>query len=196
MKKIACLLLTFLLVLPLTSCKLDKYNKAYPTNKNGLEGYIYKDIFYYKSDVDFVFYKFNWDSPENIVVSWNWSFPHRIWIYSTSTENPLYIYIPQFDTLYIREDYQYKTDIFNIEETNISFVFEEAFICTDISFTNEYNKIEKIANISIQSTTHSEFMLNMDIVVYDGELYANASGGMVLKLSDYFIEILNKNILQ
>lgn len=191
MKRLTCIFILTLLLLSFTSCVFEKYNRAEHVEKNGVHGCVYQGNFYYLCEVNLDFYESASDSFELVLVSWSWTLPpYREYLYSNTANNPEFL--SSVNGVYVREDYQYKKDVFYIEGTDDCFVFESAFIRSDFNFDGQLNlEYEVLEQITILSNTHN-CSLDLEIVLYEGKLYGNSDGSVVFELSDELIEIINK----
>ena len=127
MKKcIAFLLCTALLLL--SSCAAHENISFIEENE---ENYLqYHDAKYYKSPLFTVTERFDVVDENDIQLGWYYSFPFSTDAYSDTLEDPVFIYtVGSDENVYFRHDYDYLTDTFIIENTDVEIVWEDVF-CT------------------------------------------------------------------
>ena len=106
-----------------------------------------------------------------IVVGWHYNLPFsavRIY-YSYTSDNPDYII--GYNEVYMKDGYDYKSDIFVIEDTDIGIVFSDAFKEKKVKI----NKIYENTKVSFNwhSQRHTELMTKLDIILFDDVYYVN-----------------------
>ena len=135
---------------------------------------VYNDINYYNIERN-IFKTSNYvypsDDESRIVVGWHYNLPFsavRIY-YSYTSDNPDYII--GYNEVYMKDGYDYKSDIFVIEDTDIGIVFSDAFKEKKVKI----NKIYENTKVSFnwQSQRHTELMTKLDIILFDDVYYVN-----------------------
>ena len=120
-----------------------------------------------------------------------WTGPRFFYIdtyYGDSKDSPNILYDVRLCDTYFREDYDYKTDMFQIEGTEDFICFGEDLIETDykdMNYSAEY--------ISLSSSTHTSLDIKLGIFFDNGVWYAYTSDLVYFELSENFVEILMKN---
>ena len=113
--------------------------------------------------------------------------------YSYTADNPVYIYMPRLGQTFVREDYDYKTDTFVIEGTNIEFSDMLTYI-TARWYEDERPLIKAEGTTSICSKLYPQFRLPLKIFCYNNEWYAGGDYDDILfKASDELLSLLNIN---
>lgn len=107
---------------------------------------------------------------EDVKLSWN---GHRyIWYideyYSYSADKPLFIYFARTHAYYVyfREDYNYKKDVFTIDDTDSEIVFEDIVSskCEDVDISYDHW-------VLLKSKTNSRIEILAWMALSDGKLY-------------------------
>ena len=116
--------------------------------------------------------------------------------YSNTEDNPVFIYEANFDKLYIRDDYDYKTDTFIIEGTDHSFVFSDMLTFLD-GPRDDYFHLGLGSPNAIDVFLYSEFCPRLRIYLklnYVNDMWiANVYGNGYywFELSDELLQMLN-----
>ena len=121
-----------------------------------------------------------------------WSGPRFFYIdtyYGDSKDSPNILYETRLRYTYFREDYDYKTDTFKIENTEDSICFGEDLIET--SYKSSGFAVQTY--ISLSSSTHTSLDINLGIICDNGNWYARSMDFVYFQLSENFVEILMKN---
>ena len=125
MKKCIAILLCFTTLL-LNSCTFHE-GVNFVGEKEEL-ALLYNDVKYYESDL-FTVTERSYKTDENdIQLGWYYSFPFSTDAYSDTLEDPVFIYtVGSDENVYFRHDYDYLTDTFIIENTDVEIVWEDVF---------------------------------------------------------------------
>ena len=200
-KRIILTILALVLCFLFVSCSKEKpildqslHEKITISKSNGKDEYIvYQDTIYYLDKYD-LFYLGTHSSPnesknEDILLSWNGSrFAYTQTFYSDTTESPLFIYEKQFCKVYLREDYDFKSDIFVIAGTNSKIVFSDAI--------TENAILEVFPNYDVPITIYSEqcprLRFDTDVFFYEGNWYVT-NGVDAFAITDKFVDLLIQN---
>ena len=67
------------------------------------------------------------EKTDDVLISWS-DHVYYFEFYADRAENPTYIYTSWYHWVYIRSDYDYTTEVYAVENTDISFVLAEALI--------------------------------------------------------------------
>ena len=121
-----------------------------------------------------------------------WSGPRFFYIdtyYGDSKDSPNILYAARLQRTFFREDYDYKTDAFKIENTEDSICFGEDLIETSYKSSS----FEVLTYISLSSSTHASLDINLGIICDNGTWYARSMDFVYFQLSENFVEILMKN---
>lgn len=149
----------------------------------------YQGITYYKSNVMF---NTNFDiylKKNDVVIGWNGS---RLWYrstyYSDTVDKPLYIYRgSSVRELFLREDYDFLCDEFNVLGTDFFFIFEDSLIDTQY-YPNKNSNDQTI--ITLISKTHENIKLEVSILQENGNYYAIPPQGKHFQVSGDFLNFL------
>lgn len=125
MKKCIVILLCFTTLL-LNSCTFHEgVNFVGEKEERAL---LYNDVKYYESDLFTVTERSGKPDENDIQLGWYYSFPFSTDAYSDTLEDPVFIYTDGSDeNVYFRHDYDYLTDTFIIENTDVEIVWEDVF---------------------------------------------------------------------
>lgn len=204
MRRIIAIIMVVLIAMTFSSClgisfrrELDEnlHNKVeyVPNNSDSI---IYQDAIYHKEKMFFLNVS-NWEYEPldgDINISWNGSrhFFYISMFYSYSADSPLYIYQPQFQYLYLKEDYDYLSDTFVIENSGIEVVFSDMFY--DISEYSRYDTTSQAPKIILYSKNHPRIKICFQMVCVDGNWYMHPEKSFeIWKASDSFIKLLEEN---
>jgi len=107
-------------------------------------------------------------------------------------DNPVFLHERSNNLVYFREDYDYKTDSFYVNDTEDIILFSDDLLDTDYENIQLFGR-EK-TDIILKSTYNNCLLLCFYVVIDDNSFYA-ISGDMkvVYKLSDHFVNILVDN---
>lgn len=132
----------------------------------------------------------NEPNENDVELGWYYSFPFSTRFYSDKSENPLYIYTTGSDrNFYLRQDYDYFTDTFVIENTNIQIVWEDIF-----GFEQSYFYFANPIRVALHSKQCPRISAYFDLVSVGDQWYLSFIGSQtVWTLSDQFIKILLQN---
>lgn len=131
---------------------------------------------------------------DDVFLGWGGSWWGYNNVYYSYTEvNPLFIYEARTDILYLREDYDFQTDHFKIDDSN-----------SEISFADEMTSVEKFdldkkmvsfdTDIVLYSKTYSQLEINLNVFLYEDTWYASTERrGLLYIVSEEFINILFDN---
>ena len=110
----------------------DLVGKVQYVSKEDNDGYdvIYEEIYYNQSHL-FQVREDSREIPENdILIAWD-TLPFGLWYldeyYSYTADAPIFFYLSRTNDVFIRDDYNYETDVFVIEGTEQKFVFSDMF---------------------------------------------------------------------
>lgn len=189
MKKLVAIMLLCILSLSFVSCREYYENVSYhDENENCL---VYRDNEYYVSPV-FVGKNKTTAYEDDIKVGWRYSFPFGTDFYSDTAEDPIYIYGIGVDTnLYLKEGYDYRSEIFVIEGTSDPFVFSEAFIGP--SFEYAYSLQSDQCKIVLRAQDHPRLKSTL-LLFSDSEKYWIVfPTNEAYLVSPLFLDILKEN---
>ena len=131
-------------------------------------------------------------SYDDVLLSWNGY--RYIWYideyYSYTSDSPVFIYNKRLGWVYFREDYNYFTDIFIIDNTNEEIVFEDIFGSKQDSF-DFVNPVK----ICLSSKQYPRIKTYARLGYVEGQWYISWSSDSreVWIPSDEFMEILFEN---
>ena len=112
--------------------------------------------------------------------------------YSYTTDNPVFIYMSRFPEVYLRDDYNYETDIFIIEGTNYRFVFSDMFT---ISKAFQYDFMHHYSGeqyITLYSEACPRLQIPLRVFCVNDVWYAGANANHTLfEVSDEFLALLS-----
>ena len=111
--------------------------------------------------------------------------------YGDSRESPVFIYVPNTKHTFLREDYDYQTDNFQVADTDEVICFSNDLLNTDYENTNLFNRTH--TTILISSVSHPTLTVTLYIVVDGDEWYAITNDMKPFLLSEHFTNILIDN---
>lgn len=121
----------------------------------------------------------------------------RFWrkshIFADIKEKPTFIYSTNTRSTYLNKNFDYKSETFFVEGTGDSFVFGEDLF-------EQEDKESELGNfpskqIVIVSTNCSKLKARLYVFNENNEWYASSSNMVKFKLSDYLVDILDRNNL-
>lgn len=215
MKKItATILIALILILSLSACSSEKSNSFLSKVTLGLWDRIildekthnvveyidqdtrrYQDNTYYLAPM--IFFQ---DSSTTVQEKRGyeyigWSGPRFFYIdtfYGDSKDSPSILYESRLSATYFREDYDYKTDTFKIEETDDAVCFAEDL--TELSgVPSSDGAYTSKVYIVLSSSTHPSLDIRLGVFEEDGIWYAYSMDFVYFELSENLVEILMKN---
>ena len=201
-KTILILICSFILLLNLASCgvkerlELDEnlhYAIEDASGEDGVEGIYYQDETY-RIDRWNLFTVTN-DSLNinegDVQLSWNGlRFGYLKVFYSYTKDAPLFIYETAYDDVFFHESYDYMSDTFIIDGTDIEIVFSD--IVSDLSkYVNV--DLQEVTCIQLYSKTNSRIRMKFDLVCIENQWYfrsALSGSSPAWTASDAFVQIL------
>ena len=123
-KRILCLILLAVMCFSFTACGSDHSVKVSKDKKTGEQVLIYNDKTYYPADIigGTVLDR----ADRKLLDGGDYDFG---FYYSYTYTEPMYlISVTNAEEGYVREDYSYKTDTFNVVDTDLNFVMEEVLV--------------------------------------------------------------------
>ena len=156
--------------------------------ENDIDILLYKENRYHPVD------KYSWFYAEKEIKLGEWySFPFVSEYYSNTTENPIFIISYAYDSpinIYFREDYDYMTTLFTLENTNIEFSMSEILLETETEIEQLNYATQK--NIVLHMSDAKELQVHMSVLKKDRIFYAKLNTDFY-QISDEFLTILIQN---
>lgn len=131
---------------------------------------------------------------DDTVISWSGlRFGYSTVYYSETSTNPLFIYTPaSFHDLYLRSDYDYMTDTFNVSGTDM-----EITLSSIISLNNRIDSIpvayESVTKVRLISNTNSRIKCDLEIYKYNDSWYSVIGKSYMCELSSQMVQELKDN---
>ena len=132
---------------------------------------------------------------EDVFIAWD-SLPFGIWYldkyYSYTVDNPIFIYLPRLNEVYIRSDYNYQTDTFVVEGTDHKFVFSDMFTLSNaLAYSSDSHRSGDI-NIVLYSTSCNRLRIHLRIFCIRNVWFAGGDSNQALfEVSDEFLKLIN-----
>ena len=156
---------------------------------DGQQCLLYQDEEYYASSV---FTKIEDRSKVNeryITLGWYYSFPLSTYFYSETAEKPVYIFAVGSDTnVYLKKDYDYKSEIFVIADTSKTIVFSEALTKTDLV----YDVFRESIPMAMYAEKYPNLKLSLRLFLENDHWYASFPECEVYRLSEAFVSLLKE----
>lgn len=205
-KKGLLLLVILSLLFTMASCGLDYRYQLDESKHNVFEVYwededtnstyfVYQGEKYVHTEESDVLNVYTDEYPfsDDILICWN---GHRyIWYideyYSNTDNNPLFIYNSRLNWVYFRENYDYKSDIFVVEGTDLEIVWNDIFDSTveNVNFISQNN-------VSIYSKQCPRIKTSLELSLVDGQWFIRCSDSKEIWIpSNEFLEILSDNVI-
>lgn len=193
MKKIVAFMLCIASLL-LSSCEANE-NIDF-MEENGVWYLLYHNERYYEAPLFMVTEHSPYYTAEenDIELGWHYSFPFSSSAYSDTSKNPLFIYtVGNGASLYFRQDYDYQTDTFAIENTTAEIVWENIF---DSKQNIPYGASKAITSVTLRSKQNARIRSIIEILLVDNQWYVSVfSSFEVWTPSAEFLEILTENVI-
>lgn len=134
---------------------------------------------------------------EDVLIGW-YTVPYGIWYldeyYSYTADNPVFIYLSRINELYIRSDYDYKTDVFVIDKTEHYFAFSDMLTLSNAISYDAQSHYPKETNIILYSQQHPRLKLHLRIFCVDNVWYAGGNTDSILfEVTDELLSLLDIN---
>lgn len=174
------------------------YNKVDYVSEQENKHYIeYSGIqFSHDSDKIFDIADITEKSKEDVFIGWNGlrlGYVNKY--YSNTNMTPLFIYETRTGSVYLRDDYDYQSDVFIVSDTDSNIVFSDALIETDFIGSFSGTATNK-ASVVIYSELCHRLRINLNVFFEDNEWYAHIkNSGNVYIVTQNFVEILSANKL-
>ena len=171
LKKVFAFVLTLSMMLVFTSCGLDYRYYLDEDLHNQIElvwgedqpsHIIYQDTKYNYEGTTGQFDCGLGSDYDDVILSWN-GYRYIGYIqeyYSYTSENPLYIFERQGRRVYFREDYDYLTDTFTVNDSDEGIVFQDIFGPKQDYITIDY---QKYVSIFLRSKQHHSIGVWLDV---------------------------------
>jgi len=188
MKRIIAFCITCIFLCLFSSC--TTYENTTFIENDSEKYLLYQDKKYYETSVFTVTEEYGTKNENDIELGWYYSFPFSTQFYSENLESPVFIYtLGSYTSVYLRQDYEYRTDVFVIEETDIEIVWEDIFS----SQKNDFRFLNSIT-VNLYSKQHPRIKTSLEIACIHGQWYVRIpSSQEILIPSDEFMKILSDN---
>lgn len=180
-------LIMCILLLSLSSC-------AHYKNVTFIEGgdgrISYKDSEYYEAHIFSATEYYGEVNENDVELGEYYSFPFSTRFYSDESESPIYIYsIGGKTSFYLIESYDYTTDIFNIENTDDSIVWNDIFASKQSD-----TELSSQIRLRLYSEKYPKIQTTIDVQLIENQWYLCVrNSDEVWTASDEFVAILSEN---
>lgn len=151
---------------------------------------------YYLSHIKFLWgEKWNLEADEEYeYLGWTGSrFWYKSHIFAESKENSTFLYSTNTESTYLKEDFDYKTESFSINGTDIVFVFNDDLLECEGEQAEIFGKFT--SDIVISSISCPKLRARLSFFDENNEWYAASNNMIKFKLSDHLVELLEQNNL-
>ena len=124
-----------------------------------------------------------------------WSGPRFFYVdtyYGDSKDSPYILYNTRLHYTYFRQDYDYKTDKFNLEGTDDYVCFSDDLIELSTAPSDDGVYTSKLY-VDLTSSTHSSLDIHLGIFEANGIWYAYSMDFVYFQLSKNFVQMLIEN---
>lgn len=134
---------------------------------------------------------------DDVLVGWN-ALPFGLGYldkyYSYKNDNPVFIYISRYNELYLRNDYNYETDVFVLEGTNKEFIFGNMLsLSNDFSY-DIFSIYSTQTDITLHSKQYPRLKIQLRFFCVNNIWYAGGeSDDALFEVSDELLNMLNTN---
>ncbi len=188
MKKIILTVLLCMNMCFLSSCTY--YENVNFIERDTEQCLLYQGSTYYASDI---FMDYVTPNDQDIKLGKFYSFPFTTYFYSETCESPVYIYSIGGDTgVYLKEDFDYKSEVFVIKGMSERIVFSEALAKQYL----EYNPLKELDSTTIELAMYSEnhpyLKASLLLVSENNDWYAVLASGEAYLVSQTFVGLLKE----
>ena len=185
---IAICLLIYSILFSFTSC--TTYENITFIENNNEKCLLYQENIYFEASIFDATEYYGTPNENDIELGWYYSFPFGTRFYSNKSESPLFIYtIGGYDGFFLRQDYNYSTDIFVIENTTKEIVWKNIF-----ASEQDYFYFSNPIEVVMYSKQCPRIKTCLDLVCVDGQWYISLADFQgVFTISDEFIKALSEN---
>ena len=189
-KHIINVLIILCVITCLTSCSYTTYENVTFDERNGEQYVLYQGKEYYTTSLFTATEAYRQVNENDVELGYYYSFPFSTKFYSDSSENPVFIYSIGGDTdLYLRQDYDYKSDTYVVGDTSKTVVFAEALTKSDCSYDDLQNLGEPI-ELVMSLKNHPNMKLSLQLVEKNNIWYAIDANKESYVVSRAFLDLL------
>ena len=188
MKRVIAICIMCIFLCLFNSC--TTYENATFIGNNSEKYLLYQDNKYYETFIFTVTKEYRIKNENDIELGWYYSFPFSTQFYSESLESPVFIYTLGSDTsVYLKQDYEYCTDAFVVEETDTEIVWKDIF-----SSKTKHLRFSNSITVNLYSKQHPRIKTSLEIAFIDEQWYVRVLGSQETWIpSNEFIKILSDN---
>lgn len=193
MKTYVIVVMVCVILVSLCSCSYSK-NITYIEPMDGKEKcLIYQEDEYYPENIFTANDEYGKLNESDVEIGMYYSFPFSTTYYSYTAERPDYIYSVGSGTdVYLREGFDYNSEIFLVDGTLESFVFSEAL--TEASIEIRYIDMhDKSNDVVLSSQKHPSLKINAQLFLDDTNWYLVCQTNKVYLISPSLLQILQQN---
>ena len=175
------------------SCSRSE-NITYMETTDGKEKrLIYQEDVYYPENIFTANDEYGKHNEGDVEIGTYYSFPFSTTYYSYTAERPDYIYsLGSGEDVYLREGFDYSSEIFLVDGTLESFVFSE--VLTEASIEIRYIDIhDKSNDVVLSSQKHPNLKINAQLFFEDTNWYLVCQTNKVYLISPSLLQILQQN---
>ena len=193
MKKTIVVILIFILASFLI-CSCTTYENINLIEQNDVEYCLYNENKYYFSSI-FDTREYNIIADENDVkLGWYYSFPFGTDFYSDTADNPEYIYtVGSVSRIYLKQSYDYKSEIFVIDNTSEAFVFSEAITDTAVEYDFQMDYFNDFIHLKIYSKNHTNLTASLRLFRKNNDWCVAFPTNESYLISQSFVLVLKNN---
>ena len=189
-KHIISILIILCVITCLTGCAYTTYENVTFDERNGEQYVLYQGKEYYTTSLFTATEAYGQVNENDVELGYYYSFPFSTKFYSDSSENPVFIYSIGGDTnLYLRQDYDYKSDTYVVGDTSKTVVFAEVLTKSDCSYDDLQNHGEPI-KLVISLKNHSNMKLSLQLVRKNNIWYVIDANKESYVVSQSFLDFL------
>jgi len=122
-----------------------------------------------------------------------YSFPFTTYFYSETAENPVYIYSIGGDTgVYLKEDFDYQSEVFVIKGTSAKIVFSEA-MAEPYPEYDPLTEFDSTIDLTMYSEKHPNLKASVLLLSENNDWYAVLASDEAYLASQAFVNLLREN---
>ena len=171
-------------------CAYTTYENVTFDKRNDEQYVLYQGNEYYKTSLFTATASYGQVNENDVELGYYYSFPFSTKFYSDTSKNPIFIYSIGGDTnLYLRQDYDYKSDTYVVGDTSKTVVFAEVLTKSDCSYDDLQNHGESI-KLVISLKNHPNMKLSLQLVEKNNIWYAIDANKESYVVSQSFLDFL------
>lgn len=128
----------------------------------------------------------------DILLGWDRRGFYRSYFYSYTVDYPIYIYDNGLGWLYLREDYEYMSDLFILEGTGSRIAFSNIIIEDELNY-DPLKAYKNKTNIVLYSELYPNLRASLQLFMDEDIWYVKGGSSYACAISNQFVDLLIEN---